>query len=255
MSSLNYSPPDKEEEVCWTEEEGLVKEEEEAVTIQKRVDGEAVSVKEEEDTFRVKEEDVTVKEEEEEKEEDTVFGVKEEEGEMTVTSKKEEEEEEDTGYLGPVPQSHLKASSIDDEVSREMVLKIRSLINTTVALQLPPSLPRSPTDQVPTLVPALVSAPVPAPQGWSEEEDLPRQSFLPPRPASESAELLLPESWRSSLTKEQQRWIGRTLLTRNSFRRSTLATDLVTWWTPPQPRPIYNHPPASPDPFFACQLS
>ncbi|XP_070998759.1 uncharacterized protein [Oncorhynchus clarkii lewisi] len=123
-----------------------------------------------------------------------------------------------------------------------------------VALQLPPSLPRSPTDQVPTPVPAPDPAPVPALLGWSEEEDLPRQSFLPPRPASESAELLLPESWRSSLTKEQQRWIGRTLFTRNSFGRSTLATDLVTWWTPPQPRPIYNHPPASPEPFFACQL-
>lgn len=83
---------------------------------------------------------------------------------------------------------------------------------------------------------------------------MPRQSFLPPRPASESAELLLPESWRSSLTKEQQQWIGRTLFTRNSFGRSTLTTDLVTWWNPPQPRPIYNQPPASPDPFFACQL-
>ncbi|KAK6301331.1 hypothetical protein J4Q44_G00294290 [Coregonus suidteri] len=68
MSSLSYSPPAKEEEVCWTEKEALVKEEEEEedVTIQKQVDGgEAVTVKEEEkDAFRVKEEeDVTVKEE------------------------------------------------------------------------------------------------------------------------------------------------------------------------------------------------
>ncbi|XP_070298829.1 merozoite surface protein 9-like isoform X2 [Salvelinus sp. IW2-2015] len=105
-----YSPHAKEE-VCWTEKEGLwpnivVKDEKEEkyVTIQKQVEGEAVtvkeeekdvsvkeeekdvSVKEEEDTFRVKEEeeDVTVKEEEEEKEEDAVFEVKEEEGEMTV---------------------------------------------------------------------------------------------------------------------------------------------------------------------------
>jgi hypothetical protein len=48
------------------------------------------------------EEDVTVK-----GEEDAVYGVKEEEDEMTVTSKKEEEEEEETGYLGPVSQTHL----------------------------------------------------------------------------------------------------------------------------------------------------
>ncbi|XP_064858227.1 zinc finger and SCAN domain-containing protein 21-like [Oncorhynchus nerka] len=112
MSSLNYSPLAKEEEVCWTEKEGLwlnvvVKEEkeEEDVTVKQEVEGEAftvkeeekdVSVKEEEDSFRVKEEeDVTVKEEEEEREEDAVFGVKEE---MTVISKKEEEEEE-TGDL------------------------------------------------------------------------------------------------------------------------------------------------------------
>ncbi|XP_036796596.1 uncharacterized protein LOC118938253 isoform X2 [Oncorhynchus mykiss] len=102
MSSLNFSPPVKEEEVCWTEKEALglnivVKEEkeEEDVTVKKEVVGEAVTVnkkendvtvKEEEDAFRVKEEeDVTVKEE------DAVFGVKEE-GEITVTLKDEEEE-------------------------------------------------------------------------------------------------------------------------------------------------------------------
>nr|XP_046187225.1 cilia- and flagella-associated protein 251-like isoform X3 [Oncorhynchus gorbuscha] len=102
MSSQSYSPPDKEE-VCWTEKVTLVKEEEEEkdVTLQKQVEGEAVtvkeekdvSVKEEEDSFRVKEDDVTVKEEEEEKGEDAVFGVKDEEGNMTVTLKEEKEEE------------------------------------------------------------------------------------------------------------------------------------------------------------------
>ncbi|XP_071216440.1 uncharacterized protein [Salvelinus alpinus] len=97
MSSLSYSPPAKEEGVCWTEKEAFVKEEdeEEAVSIQKQVEGEAVtvkeeekdvSVKEEEDEFRVKEEEVTVK-----GEEDAVFGVKGEEGEMTVTLEEEEE--------------------------------------------------------------------------------------------------------------------------------------------------------------------
>ncbi|XP_070289943.1 uncharacterized protein [Salvelinus sp. IW2-2015] len=76
-SSLKLNPdPAEEEEVCWMEKETLVKEEEEEepVTIQKQVEGEAVtvkeeekyvSVKEEEDAFRVKEDDeVSVKEEE-----------------------------------------------------------------------------------------------------------------------------------------------------------------------------------------------
>ena len=55
MSSLNDSPPVKEEEVCWTEKEGLwqsivVKEEkeEEDVTVKQEVEGEAVTVEEEE---------------------------------------------------------------------------------------------------------------------------------------------------------------------------------------------------------------
>uniref|UniRef100_A0A8C8I9L6 C2H2-type domain-containing protein n=1 Tax=Oncorhynchus tshawytscha TaxID=74940 RepID=A0A8C8I9L6_ONCTS len=97
MRSLSYSP-DKEEGVCCTEKEAIVKEEEEeeAVTIQKQVDGEAVSVKEEEDAFRVKEEGVTVKYafRVKEEEEDAVLGV---EGEITVTL--EEDEEEKTGEL------------------------------------------------------------------------------------------------------------------------------------------------------------
>uniref|UniRef100_A0A673WAC3 C2H2-type domain-containing protein n=1 Tax=Salmo trutta TaxID=8032 RepID=A0A673WAC3_SALTR len=89
MSSLNYYPPVKEEEVCWTEKEALglnivVKEEkeEEDVTVKQEVEGEAVTVKEEE-------KDVSVKQEEEE--DDAVFGVKKE-GEITVTLKDEEEE-------------------------------------------------------------------------------------------------------------------------------------------------------------------
>ncbi|XP_064816830.1 cilia- and flagella-associated protein 251-like [Oncorhynchus masou masou] len=113
MSSLSYSPPAKEEGVCWTEKEGLwlnvVVKEEEDVSVKKEVEDEAVPVKEEEDEFRVKEEeDVTVKEEEEGedvtvKEEEgkevaAVFGVKEEEDEITVTLG-EEEQEEKTGDL------------------------------------------------------------------------------------------------------------------------------------------------------------
>uniref|UniRef100_A0AAZ3RGU1 Wilms tumor protein homolog n=1 Tax=Oncorhynchus tshawytscha TaxID=74940 RepID=A0AAZ3RGU1_ONCTS len=96
MSSINYSPPVKEEEVCWEAKEALVKEEaeEEDVTVKK--EGEAVtvkeeekdvSVKEEEDAFRVKEEEAgTVKEEEAEKEEDAVFEVEEKERILTEES-------------------------------------------------------------------------------------------------------------------------------------------------------------------------
>ncbi|XP_071003787.1 gelsolin-related protein of 125 kDa-like isoform X1 [Oncorhynchus clarkii lewisi] len=88
MSSLSYSPPVKEEEVCWTEKEALVKEEED-VTVKQEVEDEAVTVKEEEKDVTVKEEDVTVKEEEafrvKEEQQAAVFGVKEEEGELTVT--------------------------------------------------------------------------------------------------------------------------------------------------------------------------
>ncbi|XP_031677814.1 zinc finger protein 22-like [Oncorhynchus kisutch] len=89
---------------------------EEDITVKQEVEGEAVTVKEEEDALRVKEEeDVTVK-----GEEDIVYGVKEEGVEMTVTSKK-----------GPVSQTHLKASNgSNDEFSHKMVLIIRSLINT-----------------------------------------------------------------------------------------------------------------------------
>ncbi|XP_070297287.1 zinc finger protein 24-like [Salvelinus sp. IW2-2015] len=133
MSSLSYSPPAKEEKVCWTEKEGLVKEEEEekditvkqeeveAVTVKE--EDKDVSVKKEEDAFRVKEEeDVTVKVEKEEKEE---------EGEITVTSKMEEELEEETGFLGPISQTHLKASNgSNDEFSHTVVLGKRALINT-----------------------------------------------------------------------------------------------------------------------------
>ena len=100
MSSLNYSPPVKEEEICWTEKEALglnvvVKEEKEweDVTVKQEVEGEAVTVKEEEEDVSVKEEEdeFRVKEEEEEKDDDAVFGVKKE-GEITVTLKDEEVE-------------------------------------------------------------------------------------------------------------------------------------------------------------------
>ncbi|XP_055766875.1 uncharacterized protein LOC129842363 isoform X1 [Salvelinus fontinalis] len=98
MSSINFSPPVKEEDkVCWTEKGGLwlnivVKEEEEEedVTVKQEVEGEAVTVKEEDVSLKEEEDAFRVKEEEDEKEEDVVFGVKEE-GEITVTLEEEEE--------------------------------------------------------------------------------------------------------------------------------------------------------------------
>ncbi|XP_055767369.1 uncharacterized protein LOC129842756 isoform X1 [Salvelinus fontinalis] len=97
MSSINFSPPVKEEEVCWTEKEALwlnivVKEEkeEEDITVKQEVEGEAVTVKEEDVSVKEEEDAFRVKEEEDEKEEDVVFGVKEE-GEVTVTLEEEEE--------------------------------------------------------------------------------------------------------------------------------------------------------------------
>ncbi|XP_042170174.1 proline-, glutamic acid- and leucine-rich protein 1-like [Oncorhynchus tshawytscha] len=105
MSSLSYSPADKEEEVCWTDKEGLwlnvvvkEEEEEEAVTIQKQVEGEAVTVKEEE-------KDVSVKEEEDAGEE----------GEMTVTLKEDDEEEtEDLIKTRERPDSHSRKSPSEE---------------------------------------------------------------------------------------------------------------------------------------------
>ncbi|XP_055762234.1 X-linked retinitis pigmentosa GTPase regulator-interacting protein 1-like isoform X2 [Salvelinus fontinalis] len=165
MSSLSYSP-DKEDEVCWTEKETLVKEEEEErdVTIQKQVEGEVVTVKEEEkdvtvkeeeDAFRVKEEedftvkleedafsvkeeeDVTVKEEEEENEEDAVFGVKEEEGEMTVTLE-EEDEVGDLFNTRAVKKWNGKATKHD--LSRAVEDHLKPLVEPGVVFTTPPHL-------------------------------------------------------------------------------------------------------------------
>ncbi|CDQ91612.1 unnamed protein product [Oncorhynchus mykiss] len=129
MSSLNFSPPVKEEEVFWTEKEALglniVVKEEEDVTVKQEVEGEAVTVKEEEkdvtvkeeeDSFRVKEEeDVTVKEEE--KEEDAIFGVKE--GEITVTLKEEKEEHEQEEETGDLINTRDSGKSSSEETDPE----------------------------------------------------------------------------------------------------------------------------------------
>ncbi|XP_068424608.1 uncharacterized protein [Clinocottus analis] len=105
--------------------------------------------------------------------------------------------------------------------------------------------------------PAESSAPSPPPAAATrtplEEQEETGAAFLPPPPPADSAELL-PESWRAALNAEQQKWIGRVLFTRDSRGRSRLISELDLWWNPPQPRPIYTQPPASPDPFFACRL-
>nr|XP_055065265.1 uncharacterized protein LOC129447527 [Misgurnus anguillicaudatus] len=56
------------------------------------------------------------------------------------------------------------------------------------------------------------------------------------------------------LTVEEQEWIGRELFKPDSEGRTKLTTDLKLWWDPPQPRPSYTQPPASPAAFFACRL-
>ncbi|KAM9492818.1 uncharacterized protein ACWYII_004523 [Salvelinus alpinus] len=124
MSSLNYSPV--KEEICWTEKEGLwlniVVKEEEDVTVKQEEDAfrvkeeeEDVTEKQEEDAFRVKEEeDVT------EKQEEDAFRVKEEE-DVTVKEEEDEEQEEGAGEEGEMTVT-LKD---DDEEETEDLIKTR----------------------------------------------------------------------------------------------------------------------------------
>ncbi|KAL2082546.1 hypothetical protein ACEWY4_022364 [Coilia grayii] len=64
----------------------------------------------------------------------------------------------------------------------------------------------------------------------------------------------IPESWRTTLSREQQEWVGRALFTIDSRGKTSLTTDLNLWWDPPQPRPTFAQPPASPAAFFACRF-
>ncbi|KAM9490659.1 uncharacterized protein ACWYII_003214 isoform 12-T12 [Salvelinus alpinus] len=142
MSSLNFSPLVKKE-VCWTEKEALglnivVKEEkeEEVVTVQQEVEDEAVtekyvSVKEEEDAFRVKEEEVVTV-----KEEDAVFGVKKE-GEITVTLKDEEVEIGDLFNTRAVKKWNSKATEHD--IIRAVGDHLKPLVEPGVVLTTPPA--------------------------------------------------------------------------------------------------------------------
>ncbi|XP_071244688.1 uncharacterized protein [Salvelinus alpinus] len=87
MRSVSFSPPAKEEEVCWTEKEGMWQN-----IVVKEEEGEAVTLKVEE--------------------EDAVFGVKEEEGEITVTL----EEEEEVGDLFNTNKERYESQSTYEEV-------------------------------------------------------------------------------------------------------------------------------------------
>ncbi|XP_070297283.1 gelsolin-related protein of 125 kDa-like isoform X3 [Salvelinus sp. IW2-2015] len=148
MSSLNYSPPVKEEEVCWTEKEALglnivVKEEEEEedITVKQELEGEAVTVKEEEKDVSVKEEEDVFRVIEEEgvtvKEEAAVFGVKKE-GEITVTLKDEEEEIGDLINTRAVKKWNSKATEHD--ISRAVGDHLKPLVEPAVVFTTPPRL-------------------------------------------------------------------------------------------------------------------
>ncbi|XP_055766886.1 cilia- and flagella-associated protein 251-like isoform X2 [Salvelinus fontinalis] len=152
MSSLNYSTLVEEEVICWTEKEALglnivakEEKEEEDFTVKQEVEGEAVTVKEEEKDVTVKEEedvsvkeeeDVTVKEEdEEEKEVDVVYGVKEE-GEITVTLK-DEEEIGDLIKTRAVKKWNGKATEHD--ISRAVGDHLKPLVEPGVVFTTPPA--------------------------------------------------------------------------------------------------------------------
>ncbi|XP_030589839.1 uncharacterized protein LOC115783243 [Archocentrus centrarchus] len=134
-------------------------------------------------------------------------------------------------HLHPPPTTFLWEEPIGEDLL-EASLELDPLVDTTA--------PAAPPHEAPP--PSL--APPPPQAGTA--------SIPPPAPAGSTE--LLPESWRAALTAEQQQWISRVLFTSDSSGRPRLITELNLWWYPPQTRPVYNQPPATPDPFFACRL-
>ncbi|XP_039625400.1 uncharacterized protein LOC120539427 [Polypterus senegalus] len=67
-----------------------------------------------------------------------------------------------------------------------------------------------------------------------------------------NTQLLLPKGWRSSLPKEQHKWVSRALFTRGKDGKPALTSNLRLWCFPPGPRNVHLQPPTSPDTFFQC---
>ncbi|MEQ2253746.1 hypothetical protein ILYODFUR_035564 [Ilyodon furcidens] len=70
------------------------------------------------------------------------------------------------------------------------------------------------------------------------------------KPSAPAAQVVLLESWKSSLPPEQQEWLSRALFIRDRTGRAVLSKELQLWYHPPGPCLIYSQPPSSPDAFF-----
>ncbi|KAL2080701.1 hypothetical protein ACEWY4_024494 [Coilia grayii] len=181
-----------------------------------------------------------------------------------------------------VTDEELVQAALDVELADVQVLQGVGLPLPVVAPPPPPPPAPSPPPPPPRLAapPTLASAPAPTPQPVvtqeprrvSVEETPSGEATLAPAPAQRkrkrkekhveqpilsapaAAEPTIPESWRTTLSREQQEWVGRALFTIDSRGKTSLTTDLNLWWDPPQPRPTFAQPPASPAAFFACRL-
>ncbi|KAJ7985052.1 hypothetical protein DPEC_G00361140 [Dallia pectoralis] len=84
---------------------------------------------------------------------------------------------------------------------------------------------------------------------------------LAPGPAERALQAKLIKVIKPSMKPNVPHWLAghsqhcaATVLFTWKNNRAEVRPDLQLWYEPPQPRPIYNQPPASPDPFFACRL-